>query len=252
MKMSYAQKKQFFEEGYIVIPGAVPQVTVREARKAINASLGQGMDAEQMTKFRAQSYCPEVQRSEAITNLVMKTPVWDIAESMLGEGNLLPVTGGQIALRFPTMQDPPPISGPHLDGMYTPTNGVEKGKITNFTLLAVVLLSDLTETFAGNFTLWPRTHNPYQEYFREHGPEAILEGMPKIESMPSPVQIVGRAGDVCLTHYQIAHTAMCNASDSIRYAAIFRLYHKDHSEQMAEVLTDIWKEWDGMRDFAPR
>ena len=31
MKMSYAQKAQFFEEGYIVIPGAVPQVAVRAA-----------------------------------------------------------------------------------------------------------------------------------------------------------------------------------------------------------------------------
>jgi hypothetical protein len=251
MQMSYNQKKQFFEEGYIVLPGVVPQAMVREARKAINASLGQGMDAEQMTKFRAQSYCPELQRSELMTDLVMKTPIWGYAESMIGEGNLLPVTGAQIALRFPTTQDPPPIPKPHLDGMYTPTNGVEKGKITNFTLLAVVLLSDLNAPYSGNFTVWPRTHNPYQDYFREHGAAAILEGMPPID-LPEPVQIIGKAGDVCLTHYQIAHTAMCNASDNIRYATIYRLYHKDHTSQMAEVLTDMWKEWDGMRDFAPR
>ncbi len=76
----------------------------------------------------------------------------------------------------------------------------------------------------------------------------LLDGMPPID-MPEPTQICGSAGDVVFCHYQVAHTAAPNVSANVRYAVIFRLSHVDQDSQIPQVMTDIWKEWDGMKDI---
>lgn len=217
------------------------------ALRAINASLGtQGIHPDSLPIFRAQSYCPELKNAPPITDLLANSPLWSIADSTIGAGKVRPVKGGQIALRFPTM-DTPSAPQPHLDGMYTPTNGVPKGTIANFTALIGVFLSDIPRDFAGNFTAWPGTHRLFESYFREHGPQTLLEGMPRLE-MPTPEQITARAGDAIFCHYQLAHGVAGNGSPHIRYAIFFRLTHVDHDALHWECMTDIWREWAGMRE----
>lgn len=248
MQLTTTQKRKFYEDGYLHVPDVVPNVMVDAALQAINACVGQGMDPEQMVKYRAQSYCPELQGQPVITDLLNKTPAWSLAESLIGEGNLRPAGGGQVALRFPSLADPPPPPRPHLDGMYSPTNGVPEGTIQNFTMLAGVFLSDVSRDYAGNFTVWPGTHHLFETYFREHGPESLLDGMPKVE-MPQAVQLKVNAGDVALVHYQVAHAAAVNVSPHVRYAIFFRLSRDGHSERKMEVMKNIWLEWDGMREI---
>ncbi|HEX6970994.1 MAG TPA: phytanoyl-CoA dioxygenase family protein, partial [Limnochordia bacterium] len=103
--------------------------------------------------------------------------------------------------------------------------------------------------FSGNLTVWPGTHRLYEAYFREHGPEALLNGMPPIE-LPEPVQLTGRAGDVVLCHYQLAHGVAMNVSPHVRYAVYFRLTYSERQDWRAP-MTDIWLEWPGMRDVLP-
>lgn len=248
MQLSHVQKQEFYQKGYIHVPGVVPQVMVDRAVRAINASLGQGMDPAQVPIYSARSYCPELQQDPVITDLLNKTPARALAESAVGEGKIQPVSGGQIALRFPRLLDPPPEPHPHLDGMHSPNNGVPAGTIRNFTMLLGVALSDVTQPYAGNFTVWPGTHHIFEEYFRERGPRALLEGMPKVE-MPEPQQLLARAGDVMLVHYELAHSAAVNVSPHTRYAIYFRLHHVEHASQQEETMTDIWMEWDGMREI---
>lgn len=248
MELSYRQKQALFEQGYVHLPGVVPRVMVDAAMRAINHSVGEGMDREGIVRMRAQTYCRELTKTPPITGLFNATPALSLVESAIGAGKIKPVGGGQIALRFPTMQDPPPPARPHLDGMHSPTNGVPEGTIQNFTALLGVLLSDLPQTHAGNFTVWPGTHHLYELYFREHTPQSLLDGMPPV-SLPEPVQITGRAGDVVLCHYQIAHGVTPNVSPHVRYAVFFRLTHVDHESQKWESMTDIWREWEGMQGF---
>lgn len=251
MELTREQKQEFCDNGYIKLPGVVPMERVHQARRAINASLGQnGMDPAQLTRFRAQTYCPELTKEPVITDLYNATPIKELAESAVGAGQIRPVGSGQIALRFPSM-DPPREPGPHLDGMYTPTNGVKEGTIANFTALVGVFLSDLPEPYAGNFTVWPGTHTLFERYFRERGPQALLEGMPKVD-LPQPEQFLGRAGDAALVHYQLAHGIAGNGSPNIRYAIFFRLSHVDHERYHWECMTDIWAEWSGMREIVGR
>lgn len=248
MKLNATQRQQFFEQGYVHVPGVVPRVMVNAALRAINHSMGEGIDPAQIQTFRARSYAPELQREPVITDLYNKTPAFDLATSLIGEGDILPVTASQIALRFPGFQDPPKVVSPHLDGMYTPTNGVPEGRILSFTMLLGVMLSDVPEPYMGNLAVWPGTHHIYEKYFREHGPEALLIGMPPV-NLPPPMQMLGQAGDIVLCHYQVAHSISQNVSPHIRYALYFRLYQTQHETRWKEAMTDIWLEWAGMRDL---
>jgi len=247
MELTWMQKERFYRDGYLLTPGVVPQVMVDAALRAINHSLGEGLPAEQIITMRSQSYCKEIQNTPVIADLYNKTPALALAESLVGAGKIKPVEAGQIALRFPSLSDPPSPPRPHLDGMYTPTNGVPEGTIQNFTMLLGVLLSDLRAPYAGNFTVWPGTHHQYERYFQEHSPQSLLNGMPLID-LPEPTFITGNAGDVVLVHYELAHAASLNVSPHVRYAIFFRLTHCDHSAQKWESMTDIWLEYEGMRE----
>lgn len=247
MQLTHTQKQHFYTYGYVKIPGVVPPVMIDAALRAINGSLGNGIDPGQVEIYRSRSFCPELQREAVITDLVNKTPALALAESAIGAGKVQPITAGQIALRFPTLQDPPAPPRPHLDGMYTPTNGVPAGTIRNFTLLLGVALSDVTTTFAGNLTVWPGSHHIYERYFRAEGPMALLNGMPNV-AIPEPLQILANAGDVILAHYELGHGVAQNVSPHTRYAIYFRLFHVDHDMNGHETMTDIWRHWEGLRE----
>ena len=251
MTLSFAQKQEILDNGYVKVPGVVPRVMLDAALRAINSSVGDGMNVGEMTTFRARSYCPELRDAPVITDLLYRTPAWKLAESAIGSGRIDPPDRAQIALRFPSLEDPPPEPNGHLDGIHSPDNGVPKGEIRNFTMLVGIYLSDVPHPYAGNFTVWSGTHHQFEQYFREHGAESLLDGMPSID-LPPPRQITGAAGDVVLVHYQVAHTAAPNVSPHTRYAVFFRLRHVDHPSFRPESMTDIWLEWEGLRDVAPR
>lgn len=250
MELTQSQKRSFYEEGYLKIPGVVPQIMVDAALQVINHSLGEeGMNKDDLPTLRAQSYCKESRQSPAITDLFNKTPVFSLGESLMEEGKLEKTGAGQIALRFPRPlgAEPPPPRG-HLDGLGSGLNGSAKGTYRRgFTALAVVLLSPLRGDYWGNFTVWPRSHRFFEDYFKEHGPEVLEEGMPRVELPEGPVMITGEPGDVVLAHHQIVHTAAPNASPHIRYAAIFRMRHAEAAEFGNQAFTDIWHEWPGVR-----
>lgn len=249
LTLTHQQKMALYTDGFVKIPGLIPQAMVDEALKAINGSFGDnGIDPEQLTQFRSRSYCPEITGSPIVTGLVSETPTWSLIESVLGAGNVSKPKGAQIAVRFPTRHDPPPEPRPHLDGMYSPHNGVPEGTIQNFTMLVGVYLSEVNRAYAGNFTVWPGTHHVYQQYFREHGAESLLSGMPPVE-LPNPVQVQVNPGDVVLAHYQLAHGSAINVAPHPRYALYFRLKHKEHSNDWKARMSDIWMDWPGMEEI---
>lgn len=251
MQLTFAQKRTLYEQGFVSLPESVPQALIHQALRAIHRSLGEcGMDPAHLPILRAQTYCPEITATEPITDLLNTSPLWSIAQSTIGTDAIQPVRNGQIALRFPTMNETPLSPNPHIDGMYTPTNGVPKGEIRNFTALIGVFLSDIPHDFMGNLTIWPGTHQLYGEYFKENGPQALLEGMPPI-TLPQARQVTARAGDAILCHYLLGHGIAGNVSPFIRYAVFFRLLHKNHEQWRWESMTDIWREWAGMQEIIP-
>ena len=238
-------KDSLRERGYVVLPGLVPRARHEAALRAINASIGRGLNPKDVPRMRARSFCPELQKADVILDLFRETALSRTAASLVGTEGLERVTTAQIALSFPSDRDAAAAPYPHLDGMYTPDNGVPAGSVLSFTMLAGIVLSDVETPDAGNLVVWPGSHLVLERYFRAQGPKSLLAGMPKVDlGRPEPVR--ARAGDVILCHYQLAHAAGPNTSPHVRYAAYFRLKRKGHDRLEWETLIDVWREWPGI------
>jgi hypothetical protein len=246
MQLTRDQKQSFYDDGYIVVPSVVPQEQIRAARKAINQSFSHGIDPARLDEFRNQSFCPELRDHPTIEALLLDNGTRDLVESLVGPGSIPPrPLRAQLAIRFPENEQAPVVGDPHLDGMYTPSNGLKPGDIWSHTMLVGIFLSDVTEDNAGNFTAWPGSHHVYEQHFRREGPQSLLAGMPDVD-IGEPRQIHGRAGDVLLAHYQLGHTVGPHIGPDIRYTVFFRIQHPEHANQKWEAMTDIWKEWPGL------
>lgn len=101
MEMTQGQKRFFYEEGYVKIPGAVPRIMVDRARQAINAEIGRGNPKP----FRPTE-APEM------LNLFNETPVFSLLESAMGKGNLAHPTNVSVTLNYPQAPSAPHKPGP--------------------------------------------------------------------------------------------------------------------------------------------
>ncbi len=245
MPLDPQQTHALVEDGYVLLPGAVPRARVDAALKAINHSLGErGIDRSQIWTLRAQTFCPELVAADAILDLYRDTPLEQLAEAAVGPGAVPRPTSGQIALRFPQAEDVPQAPHPHIDGVPAPLNGVPAGRLYHFTALAGVFLSDVGAPFQGNFTVWPGSHRALAAHFAVHGTRELAQRFPPLPMAPR--QITVRAGDAILAHYQLAHAAAVNVGPHVRYAAFFRLARRGHDPSSTATLLDIWREWDGL------
>ena len=241
MELNLEQLRRMRDDGYVVIPKVVPQPMVTEALREINHRLGLGR-AQRMDAYAdARDYWSEDTDAPAIMDLLFKTPLWDLAQSPLGgEATLSRPATGQIALRFPAINNSHGGPASHIDGFYSPN---AKSSISRFTVLAGVLLSDLPDKFMGNLAVYPGTHRQIADYIKVHGTSSLRNGIGRVIDLPEEVQITGKAGDVLLCHYQLAHDKEQNLSHLIRYAAYWRLWHVNAESCQTEGLTDIWREW---------
>ncbi len=247
------QKKQFIEEGYLVLEGLVPADLVDRALRAVNYSIGNiGKTGADPSRHRSSFFCAELLDADVILDLFRKSRVMETAEALLGPGNVLPVTRAKPYPRFPDAPDQAPRLGGHLDGVGNGRNGQPRGQYRRgFTLFAVVYLADLPEPESGNFTVWPKSHHAFGQYFKAHGHEVLAEGTPRLDLPEGPTMLTGKAGDLILAHHQIYHAGGYNLSPRIRHAVIARLKHKHCDALGYGAYADIWQEWEGLAELVP-
>lgn len=164
--------------------------------------------------------------------------------------------GGQIALRYPELGDPPrgALSGVgwHIDGM-------DRGQHSPFNLLVGVCLSDQQEEFGGNLCVWPGSHYTLQELIAEQRlpvhptPEEQedvsfrLRGLMRID-LGEPVQLRLRQGDCVLCHQKLAHRGGPNHGPHIRQMVYFRVSHRSlRATSDALVLCDLFLHFEGLQ-----
>jgi hypothetical protein len=240
-EFNLSQKQHLFEHGWVVVPQVVPADMVKAAREVIDSTVEKYLDS-------IQTRAHELKTDERLKNMLMKTSAYSLIESALGYGKVVPSTNVQCALRFPG-HDPQSLNNlkPHIDGFHPSVDG-QPGSITLFIAIAGFFLNDINQDNSGNFTVWPRTHRQFEQYFKQNGADPDLKlGIPPVE-LPEPVQIKAKAGDMIFAHYQLDHTAAANISDAIRYAIYIRMHHADRPKDSLDVLTDIWKYWYGMSE----
>jgi hypothetical protein len=222
--IDFASCKNQFEhlrrDGWAFFPGAVSNDLVAAAIDAIAHDCAHNYDPARQAEYDNISFCPNLRDKQAIDQLLTRSSARKLLDLALGWENV-DYSPGQIAIRQAHNTDRPYPPVPHIDGT---GNGRTPGsKVSNFTALVGVFLTRLDAEFAGNFTVWPGSHHLLEEHFRSRGPQAMLEGMPRIE-LGSPVQLMANPGDVVLCHYQLAHAAAVNLSPTDRIAVYFRVW----------------------------
>jgi tetratricopeptide (TPR) repeat protein len=260
--LSESEKEHFFVNGYIIKRNVIPKEKVDAALRLINKELGQGLEKEEMKKAQNGTFCPRIVNSPEIRNLFSGTDVSTLVGKLLGK-NCPPVWAGQVALRFPGTLCVPNTFSPvpfwnkifHIDGFHSKDNGIQKGQIKNFTCLVGIYLTDVSQEFSGNLVVYPRSHHVLEKYFRENGFEIAREnGLEKLPYLPisSPVQILAKAGDIVLAHYQLAHSIAPNTSPHVRYAVYFRVNMQAEGQHHPEPMLNIWTDYFGLKDTVQR
>jgi Phytanoyl-CoA dioxygenase (PhyH) len=135
-----------------------------------------------------------------LLSLLVGSGAAQLAASLIAPLTLLSPSQAQVSLNIPPWNHHP--GGPHLDGLTPPEPG---GRPGTFKLLAGIFLTDQTRPDMGNLWVWPGSHRVAAAYLREHGPDALFRIAHPAYPMAAPQQVVGRAGDLSLAHYLLAH-----------------------------------------------
>jgi hypothetical protein len=246
---------RLMQDGFVVIPRAVPPATVMAAMRVINRSLGKYMPLR-------TNQCPDCVQAPEVVALIHSPKVVQVIRHLVGETH--PARSGQIALRFPgdgcddTFRPHPNAQLHwHIDGLASPGhNSVPVGEVHNFTCLAGVLLQDVLSENMGNLIVHPGSHFELANYFSAVGFEGIKQGgtqaLPNREmrfSRPHQ-QVLGHAGDLVLVNYMVAHAIAPNTSPLIRYCVYFRLHSrtiKEPGKHRPESMLHPWIDWKGVQ-----
>jgi len=234
-------RNQLRAHGYAHFPRLVPTSLVAAAREAIKVDLRERYDPQRQLEYDNQSYCPDLRGTPPIMNLLEASPARDLLDEALGLA-YVEWDKGQIAIRRAHNHPEPAPPQPHLDGFASGLNGLDGEKIYSLTALIGVFLTPVSQVFAGNYTVWPGSHNLYEQYFRQRGARALGEPMPTLE-IGQPVQLLCEVGDVVLVHYQLGHTAAVNTTDNDRIAIYFRIWLRGLEQRRWHYLTNIWDGW---------
>ncbi|MDD5301650.1 MAG: phytanoyl-CoA dioxygenase family protein [Elusimicrobia bacterium] len=250
MKLSRARKRRLLDDGYVVVPGVVPKPRLDAAMREINHRLGTGSHPTKDAYADDVDYLSERSDTPAIMSLLYESPLWALAESLLGAGQVERPSQGQIALRFPAENDE--TDGEvhaHIDGMYSKNN---PEAIERFTMCAGILLSDLPRKDMGNLTVFPGSHRQIAGLVKKSGTGFWKTRLVQSIKLPEPEQVTGKKGDVVLFHFQLAHDRGRNLSSPIRCMVYFRFSHvnawrNNSIPYLRRAMTDLWLEWPGVR-----
>lgn len=154
--LNKVQLRRFVSEGYLHLPSLIPVKDIQAVRKLLHHQLGQvgslvpgAIQGGNYGKFGG-----EMTNHPKLRELVVRTQLRNVLEELLGAAifNMTNLSC-QVAFRFPEIDDehsPCPIDW-H-------TDGERQGSSHPFTLLVGICLTDISEPYAGNLTVFPTSH----------------------------------------------------------------------------------------------
>jgi hypothetical protein len=244
----------FRENGYIILRGAIAPEPIRDALRHINHQLGQPGTWVKEGPFAGQLGVNLPARrgedeAEGI-RLVRQSPTfWSAVNILLGEGNVAPLNGVQVALRFP---GPPSLGHKVPDnktGNMYHIDGMHHEHLSCFSLLCGVALSDQSRPNCGNLHVFPGSHvnKKMLGFFKRRVYEKTLPKDPNPgEPLPyigESTQVLLKPGDVVLAHGLLAHAIGSNTCENIRYQLYYRFEHKDRPNLLPRIADDPWVEF---------
>lgn len=154
--LNKVQLRRFVSEGYLHLPSLIPLKEIQTVRKLLHHQLGQvgslvpgAIQGGNYGKFGG-----EMTNHPKLRELVVRTQLRNVVEELLGAAifNMTNLSC-QVAFRFPELDDEQ-SHGP-IDWH---TDGERQGSSHPFTLLVGVCLTDISDPYAGNLTVFPSSH----------------------------------------------------------------------------------------------
>jgi ectoine hydroxylase-related dioxygenase (phytanoyl-CoA dioxygenase family) len=242
--LAEADLVRFATDGYLLVPGVVPEELLAAADREIDEVTAQEGDAGQAGWFLSR------QRLPCCEDVLRLSPAASIAGELVAPNTLdFAFDHIQIATTDPGESRVP--DGPHIDG-HRPGQDAP----LSFTLLAGVLLTDQRESQSGNLWVWPGSHLDHQRLFHERGPDVLLESSghsttlnPPLDLCP-PVELHGDRGDLLLAHFLLGHNGGGNTADHVRRTLYYRLAVPGHPDRWEQTFLDVWTEYPPVRRAA--
>lgn len=244
MGLTKRRKLEFIDKGYLHIPGVVPPERIAESLRIINRQLGEKPRAE--TTPHHVPFFADLFQAPELMGMLLDTPLLSVVESLIGAGRV-DRPQAEVTLGFPNADERVHFNGKelHIDGF------PDKGRQETYTLNAGVFLSDIPAPFMGNFKVCPGSHLEVAEHARRHGHAGINASLRELR-FPKTEQLLVKAGDAVVCHYNLVHSREWNCSPNIRYAVFFRIYAAGHLDRWEKALREPWLEWEGIKELTGR
>lgn len=246
--LTSADRRSFKENGCLIVRGVLTSAQIQAAQDALWTGIEADRD-DPATWVEAGPRTPVPAHHPALRAAVHESPIFAMMEEMVGEGTLNPSNAGP-ALVYPAKDKAWSLPGRgHLDGYYTPTNGVPEGTVGYMTINVTIYVEDI-DSQGGCFIYWPGSHNVAYSYFQTRSLLSVQGGISSDVfpegTFPPGREFVGQAGDAIFWHGQLFHTGSKNVKRNIRMALIGRFARQDANDIRFETCDDQWAHWEGI------
>lgn len=206
---------RFARDGYLVIPGAVPDDVVAACGRDVDAALRDaGVDPDDPATWTRPVVRLDCPLTRPFVDAARQPVLWEAYDALLGPGRWVEpaIVGGTIPVRFPHPDDPGD-AGWHLDGGFAGPDGhywIDR-RSTGRGLLSLFLLTDVGDDDAPT-ELKVGSHHDVPAVLDAHG-DAGASYLTVAEELPArtfgrPSSFAtGRAGDVLVCHPFLVHRA---------------------------------------------
>jgi hypothetical protein len=243
--LSSEELRGFATDGYIVLPGVVPEHVLAAADAEIDGVIAE--EPPPPGTVGNHFYFLSPTRLPAADAALRGSTALQTAEQLvwphrLGHG----LDHIQIALNIPPYKHRP--GGPHLDG-----HRPGQDRPHSFSMLAAIFLADESVPDSGNLWVWPGSHLAHQRLFAEQGVACLLpvSGHPLSLDQPpqlaDPHPLLARRGDLLLAHFLLGHNIGGNLSSHTRRILYHRLSCAGHEKRWAETFLDAFSEYGPVR-----
>ncbi|MDR2986044.1 MAG: phytanoyl-CoA dioxygenase family protein [Nocardiopsaceae bacterium] len=242
--LSEGQLRQFGDQGYLVVPGVVPERLLEPVDAEVDALIA---ESPPPVATGNHAYFEPPGRLPAADAALRDSPAIGLAQALVSP---LPVEHAldhiQVALNIPPHPHRP--GGPHLDG-----HRPGQARPYSFTMLAGIYLVDESAPDSGNLWVWPGSHLVHEQLFREQGVTALLATSGHTTSLAAPprygepVQVLANRGDLLLAHFLLGHNIGGNTSNRLRRIVYYRLSCQDHTSRWSDTFTAPFTEYEPVR-----
>ena len=239
--------RRFATDGFLVIPGVVPEPLLAAADEEIDGLITETPRGEGDDGPGPRLWFPPRARLPRCEAVLRASPALAMADELVAPLGLDHAFDHiQVATTVPP--DPHVPGGPHIDG-----HAPGQDPPASFTLLAGVLLTDQSSPRSGNLWVWPGSHHDHQTVFRERGSRALqATGGHSTLLTPPPVlrpgkPVLGRRGDLLLAHFLLGHNKGGNTASHERRTIYYRLAVPGHAARWEDTFLDAWTEYAPVR-----